>query len=318
MPFGRDLAPGMLHRHAGHGEATARITWAITEKALGVVTGEVGVGKTVAARAALAALDPARHLTIYIGNPAIGIRGICHAIVTALGQAPRFHTAMLIPQAGDALATEHAERGRVPVVIIDEAHMLDAAQLEGIRMLTNHDMDSASPFRLPAHRPAHPAAPAQTRPARPPRPADRRPLPHARHDPRRNRRLPAPPPRPRRPLRHPVLRRCDLTDPPDRPRLPPRGQQPRHPIPARRLRRRQNHRRRIRRARRRDGSNDRMSPPPTPRTQSPAGRQPAGHSQPPPRSPAMTPTRTRRMTANKARSATWENVFERASRFSIT
>src|SRR6266516_2980572 len=120
MPFGRDLAPGMLHRHAGHGEAAARITWAVTEKALGVVTGEVGVGKTVAARAALAALDPARHLTIYIGNPAVGTRGICHAIVTALGQAPRFHTAMLIPQAGDALATEHAERGRVPVLIIGQ------------------------------------------------------------------------------------------------------------------------------------------------------------------------------------------------------
>src|SRR5438034_271482 len=85
MPFGRDLAPGMLHRHAGHGEAAARITWAVTEKALGVVTGEVGVGKTVAARAALAALDPARHLTIYIGNPAVGTRGICHAILTAAG-----------------------------------------------------------------------------------------------------------------------------------------------------------------------------------------------------------------------------------------
>jgi type II secretory pathway predicted ATPase ExeA len=146
MPFGRNLAPGMLHRHAAHGEAAARITWTMTEKALGVITGEVGVGKTVAARAALAALDPARHLTIYIGNPVVGTRGICHAIVTALGGSPRFHTAMLIPQAGDALATEHAERGRIPVLVIDEAHMLDTSQLEGIRMLTNHDMDSASPF----------------------------------------------------------------------------------------------------------------------------------------------------------------------------
>lgn len=61
MPFGRDLAPGMLHRHTAHGEAVARITWCVGEHALGVITGEVGVGKTVAARAALAALDPARH-----------------------------------------------------------------------------------------------------------------------------------------------------------------------------------------------------------------------------------------------------------------
>ena len=32
MPFGRDLAPAMLHRHAAHAQAAARITWTITEK----------------------------------------------------------------------------------------------------------------------------------------------------------------------------------------------------------------------------------------------------------------------------------------------
>ena len=47
MPFGRDLAPGMLHRHASHNEAVARIGWCIAERAIGVVTGEVGAGKTV-------------------------------------------------------------------------------------------------------------------------------------------------------------------------------------------------------------------------------------------------------------------------------
>jgi type II secretory pathway predicted ATPase ExeA len=145
-PFGRDLAPSMLHRHAAHGEAVARITWCVGERALGVLTGEVGVGKTVAARAALSALDPTRHLPIYLGNPTVGSRGIHQAIVTALGQAPRFHTASLIPQAADALATEHAERGRTPVLVIDEAHMLGQDQLESIRMLTNHDLDSRSPF----------------------------------------------------------------------------------------------------------------------------------------------------------------------------
>lgn len=145
-PFGRDLAPSMLHRHTSHGEAAARISWTISERALGVITGEVGVGKTVAARAALASLDPSRHIIIYLGNPAVGARGIHHAIVTALGGTPRFHHATLVPQAADALAIENAERGRTPVLVIDEAHLLDHVQLEGIRMLTNHDMDSRSPF----------------------------------------------------------------------------------------------------------------------------------------------------------------------------
>jgi type II secretory pathway predicted ATPase ExeA len=136
----------MLHRHHAHNEAVARITWCVAEHGLGVITGEVGAGKTVAVRAALAALDPARHTIIYLGNPTIGARGIHHAIVTALGGVPRVHMATLIPQTADTLAAEHAERGRTPILVIDEAHLLDHNQLEGIRMLTNHDMDSTSPF----------------------------------------------------------------------------------------------------------------------------------------------------------------------------
>ncbi|MFI9569310.1 hypothetical protein [Streptomyces rishiriensis] len=41
MPFGRNLAPGMLHRHDSHNQAVARISWCIAERAIGVVTGEV-------------------------------------------------------------------------------------------------------------------------------------------------------------------------------------------------------------------------------------------------------------------------------------
>ena len=146
MPFGRGLAPAMLHRHPGHAEAVARITWCVDQHAIGVITGEVGAGKTVAIRAATAALDPARHVIIYLPNPSVGVRGMLHHIVGALGRVPSFYTATLAPQAADALAAEHAERGRTPVVVIDEAHLLDNAQMEAIRMLTNHDMDSGSPF----------------------------------------------------------------------------------------------------------------------------------------------------------------------------
>jgi hypothetical protein len=119
MPFGRSLAPSMLHRHGGHAEAVARISWCIDQHALGVITGEVGAGKTVAVRAATAALDTSRHAVIYLPNPSVGVRGMLHHIVSALGQVPHFYTATLVPQAADALAAEHAERGRTPIVIFD-------------------------------------------------------------------------------------------------------------------------------------------------------------------------------------------------------
>jgi type II secretory pathway predicted ATPase ExeA len=58
------------------------------------------------------------------------------------------HHATLVPQAADALALEHAERGRIPILVIDEAHLLSQDQLESLRMLTNHDLDATSPFAL--------------------------------------------------------------------------------------------------------------------------------------------------------------------------
>jgi type II secretory pathway predicted ATPase ExeA len=148
MPFGKDLAPGMLHAHDAHAQAVARIQWCISEQAIGVISGDCGAGKTVAARAAVAGLDASRHTVLYLGTPGVGLRGIYGLIITTLGGTPRFHHAALIPQAQELLAAESAERGKHLVVIIDEAHLLDAESLEGIRCLSNMGMDQTAPFCL--------------------------------------------------------------------------------------------------------------------------------------------------------------------------
>lgn len=98
MPFTKNLAPQMLHRYPGHAEAVARIGWCVDEAAIGVITGEVGSGKTVAVRAALADLDTSRHTLIYLGNPAVGARGLYCAIVARLGGLPRYQRSALIAQ----------------------------------------------------------------------------------------------------------------------------------------------------------------------------------------------------------------------------
>jgi type II secretory pathway predicted ATPase ExeA len=145
-PFGKDLAPSMLCRYPAHAEAVARITWCARERALGVITGEVGAGKTVAARAAVTALDQTRHTLIYLPDPTTGTRGIHHHIVSALGGRPAYGSAALAAQAAGLIAAEHGERGRLPLLVIDEAHLLSHAQLEAVRILTNAEMDAASPL----------------------------------------------------------------------------------------------------------------------------------------------------------------------------
>jgi type II secretory pathway predicted ATPase ExeA len=119
MPFGRDLAPGMLHRHAARNEAVARITWCIAERAIGVITGEVGAGKTVSVRTVLAGLDASRHTIIYLPNPMIGVRGLHEMIVATFGGQPDRSGSRLTAQASAVLAAERDERGRTPVLVID-------------------------------------------------------------------------------------------------------------------------------------------------------------------------------------------------------
>jgi type II secretory pathway predicted ATPase ExeA len=147
-PFSRSIAPSQIFQARTHKEAVARLRWLVDETAIGVVTGEVGAGKTIAARAAVATLDTSRFTTVYLSNPMVGARGIHHHLVTALGETPKFHRPALIAQTQDLLAAETGERRKTVVLIVDEAHLLTVEQLEQLRLLTNTDMDSRSSLGL--------------------------------------------------------------------------------------------------------------------------------------------------------------------------
>src|SRR5207302_5911232 len=141
MPFGSAIPAAALFGSAAHKEAVARLRWLISARGLGVLTGEVGSGKTAAVRAAADGLDASRHTLIYLPNPQVGVRGIHGALATAPGKAPCFYTADLIPQVEAALAAYADERHRNVILAIDESHMLTGDQLEAVRMITNHNLD---------------------------------------------------------------------------------------------------------------------------------------------------------------------------------
>jgi type II secretory pathway predicted ATPase ExeA len=147
-PFSKTIPASQLCDRAGHQEAVARIRFCIAESALGVLTGEVGVGKTVALRAAVGQLDPTAHHILYVANPGFGTRGLYVTIVRALGATPRVHRADLMAQAQQLLAAEEHERRRRVVLLVDESHLLVPEQLEELRLLTNASMDAASPLAL--------------------------------------------------------------------------------------------------------------------------------------------------------------------------
>ena len=181
---------------------------------IGIITGEVGAGKTVAVRAG--ALGPRRepHTVVYLGNPSVGLGPLRHHRHEPRGQPRGFHRASLIPQAAESLATEEAERGREVVLVLDEAHLLDSEQLEGLRLLTNVDMDSRSPFACLLV--GQPTLRRRIRLGAFAALDQRVALRYAitGMDQSRDRRLRGPPPAARRALRHAVLRRRARAHPP--------------------------------------------------------------------------------------------------------
>jgi type II secretory pathway predicted ATPase ExeA len=148
IPFQKTLATSDLIQRPSHQEAVARLRFCISEALVGVITGEVGVGKTVAVRAATDPLDPSSFHVVYLPNPLVGARGLYVTIVRALGAQPRFFKAEVVAQAQTLLAMEDLERRRRVVLAIDEAHLLRSDQLEELRLLTSAEMDSRSHFAL--------------------------------------------------------------------------------------------------------------------------------------------------------------------------
>ncbi|MCL5291214.1 MAG: AAA family ATPase [Actinobacteria bacterium] len=146
-PFTKDISPSQLFSHNQHEEALARLSYVVKERAIAVLTGEVGSGKSVALRSLSSNLDESRNTVVYFFGLA-GLRGFYSELVVALGGTPRFLKAHLIAQAKDLIAQETEGRKKNLVVIIDEAHVLEPNILDEIRLLTNSQMDSASSFSL--------------------------------------------------------------------------------------------------------------------------------------------------------------------------
>ncbi|HEY8134224.1 MAG TPA: ATPase, partial [Thermoanaerobaculia bacterium] len=67
-PFGKTPDPSFLYESPQHGEALARLEYAVDEKELAVLVGEIGSGKTTLSRALIDRIGEARPVILLI-NP---------------------------------------------------------------------------------------------------------------------------------------------------------------------------------------------------------------------------------------------------------
>lgn len=144
LPFSKSIATDALFPTAGQKELTARLTYLVRERGFGLITGEIGSGKSTAVRAFTAGLDPNRYFVLYLANPTTGLTGIYRDLLLVLGHEPPFSRPRLVARLREAFADLLTAKRRVPVVILDEAHLLTQPMLEPLRLLFSDQMDSLS------------------------------------------------------------------------------------------------------------------------------------------------------------------------------
>lgn len=147
-PFSRDISTEELYKSVMLDEALGRLKYAAERQLFAVLTGSSGTGKTTTIRKFKDSLDKSKFIVMYLADSKLTPRNFYKEILDQLGCESKFYR-------GDAKRQLHREievlkgiQHLEPVVIVDEAHLLDKEMLEEVRFLLNFKMDAQSPMTL--------------------------------------------------------------------------------------------------------------------------------------------------------------------------
>ena len=141
-PFTKELRSADLFTAKGHADALARLQSAVEVKASGLLIGDSGVGKTCVLRALERELNPARYRVTYMHHANVSPRDFYRQLSMVLGLEPKASPSAMFRQV-QAHLEELADDQKVhPVLLLDEAQLIQSSMLEQLHILLNFRMDS--------------------------------------------------------------------------------------------------------------------------------------------------------------------------------
>lgn len=146
-PFRKDIPISALLRYAQLEEMENYLTFVAEEGSIGLVTGEVGVGKSTAIRSFLSTLDDRRYHVCYVGS-SDATRSVLRRLAWSYGMRAAHFNGDLKDQVHQRIGDLWNEHEKRTVLVVDEAQAYGARALQELRLLTNFLCDSVSPLAL--------------------------------------------------------------------------------------------------------------------------------------------------------------------------
>jgi type II secretory pathway predicted ATPase ExeA len=148
QPFTKELKTEQMFETFDLKEAAARLQILKQSRGLFCLTGEPGAGKTSALRRFVNELNPQTHVHCYTPHATINRGDLYRQINQLLKLPPRGRKSDLFEQIQRGIFELHDAQGKTPVIILDEAHLMDHETLTELILITNFQMDSRVPFLL--------------------------------------------------------------------------------------------------------------------------------------------------------------------------
>lgn len=146
LPFDKEIKTKDLFQSESLAESLARLDFMKQRLGCMLLTGDPGVGKTVALRRFVDSLNPNLFKPFYTPLSTLKGADVLRHLNHLLGLPPRGAKSDMFTQLQEEILDSREQRGRTVIFILDEAQLLHAGTLQELRLLTNFKMDSFDPF----------------------------------------------------------------------------------------------------------------------------------------------------------------------------
>ncbi len=147
-PFSKEIPTNNLYQSTSFKECMARLHYMVRTRSFGLLSGEIGSGKSTAIRALRDALDVVKYRFIYLNDSSLKPRDFYREILFQLGIIPQNLKSDAKRQYEHVVWDIYESQQKTVVAVVDEAHLLQGDMLQEIRFLTSFQIDSVSPLAL--------------------------------------------------------------------------------------------------------------------------------------------------------------------------
>ena len=145
--FGKSIPRKYLLDYAQARELAAEFNTLVEDGGIGLLIGEVGIGKTTAIRAFKEELGERSCRVCYVGSVKHST-AVLQDFVLQMGYQPSHQRANLLRQLSKAISQTWVEQRKKTLLVLDDAQATEESLLEDLRLLSNFDIDSQEPLIL--------------------------------------------------------------------------------------------------------------------------------------------------------------------------